>query len=201
MKLRTVALLLTTLLSLVLSAIACDSNNETGPSPNNNTEDIVKMRKQVYELTISDFEQFPVWEFALDEEGVEGQDEATVRPYQFNPPLDPGDGLMVAKAAFTLADNTKMNGYIYPPFPDDATMGFIQPVIIVGQQQVMFWYGIMEPDQDILSQNYQLLGKDANEIFPLKFRSVVELKYGVVEGTIDGFMHKSIGFDTIQITK
>lgn len=194
-------LLLTTLLIFVFAAAACDSNNETDPSPNNTAEDIVEIRKQVYELAIFDFEQFPVWEFALDEEGVEGQDEATVRPYQFNPPLDPSDGLMVAKADFTLADNTKMDGYLYPTIPEDAIMGLIQPVIIVGQQQVMFWYGIMEPDPNILSENYQLLGKDPNEVFPLKFSSAVVLENGAIEGTIDGFMHKAIGSDTVQITK
>ena len=35
----------------------------------------MKIRKQVYELTISDIEEFPVWEFASDEEGDDGQDE------------------------------------------------------------------------------------------------------------------------------
>jgi hypothetical protein len=38
------------------------------------------VRKPVYDLTLADFDAAPVWEFALDEEGVAGQDEATVRP-------------------------------------------------------------------------------------------------------------------------
>jgi hypothetical protein len=32
-------------------------------------------------LTLADLATSSVWEFALDEEGVEGQDETTVRPY------------------------------------------------------------------------------------------------------------------------
>jgi hypothetical protein len=37
----------------------------------------MKIRKQVYELTTDDLELSPIWEFAADEEGEEGQDEAT----------------------------------------------------------------------------------------------------------------------------
>jgi hypothetical protein len=40
------------------------------------------VRKPVYDLTLADFDAARVWEFALDEEGVAGQDEATVRPYE-----------------------------------------------------------------------------------------------------------------------
>ena len=42
----------------------------------------MKIRKQVYQLTLDDLERTPVWEFALDEEVEEGQDEATVRPVE-----------------------------------------------------------------------------------------------------------------------
>jgi hypothetical protein len=46
------------------------------------------VRKQVYDLTLADFDVAPVWEFASDEEGVAGQDEATVRPYEVSFPID-----------------------------------------------------------------------------------------------------------------
>lgn len=42
----------------------------------------MRIRKQIYEITLEDLLQFPVWEFALDEEADEGQDESTVRPYK-----------------------------------------------------------------------------------------------------------------------
>ena len=47
----------------------------------------MKISKQVYNLTADDFSAYPVWEFASDEEGEEGQDEATVRPYSLRDPL------------------------------------------------------------------------------------------------------------------
>ncbi len=39
-----------------------------------------RVRKQPNELTAADWECSKVWEFCLDEEGVDGQDESTVRP-------------------------------------------------------------------------------------------------------------------------
>jgi hypothetical protein len=42
----------------------------------------IATRKPVDELTASDLEAFPVWEFAMDEEGVEEQDETWVKPGQ-----------------------------------------------------------------------------------------------------------------------
>jgi hypothetical protein len=38
------------------------------------------IRKDAGELTPADYARFPVWEFALDEEGIKGQNECTVRP-------------------------------------------------------------------------------------------------------------------------
>ena len=79
------------------------------------------IRKQVYELTAGDLEQRPIWEFALDEEGEEGQDEATVRPWTGNQPLDPADGMFVVRAVFELADGTKLTGYLTPPVQGESS--------------------------------------------------------------------------------
>jgi hypothetical protein len=49
----------------------------------------VRARKQVYELTLDDLGKFPVWEFRLDKDGAQGQDEATVRPFTAPGPLNP----------------------------------------------------------------------------------------------------------------
>ncbi len=37
-------------------------------------------RKPVDELDLGDLSVFPVWEFAIDEEALEGRDETWVRP-------------------------------------------------------------------------------------------------------------------------
>jgi hypothetical protein len=59
----------------------------------------MKIRKWVYDLTI---EEHPAWEFALDEETEEGQDEATVRLFDSNEAIDPAGGMFVALAELFL---------------------------------------------------------------------------------------------------
>jgi len=72
--------------------------------------ELMKIRKQVYQLTLDDLERTPVWEFALDEEVEEGQDEATVRPVEGPFPLDPAGGMFVVRARFRLGDGTRLTG-------------------------------------------------------------------------------------------
>ncbi len=150
----------------------------------------MQVRKQVYELTPDDLTSFPVWEFCLDEEGVEGQDEATVRPYEKPGPVDPASGMFAVKAIFTLADGTEFTGYLTPPEQADREdIGIIQPIIVTDKGQLMFWNGLLKPTKAILDENYGLLEKSASEVFPVRYRSAVELEGGAVEGTIGGFLY------------
>ena len=148
----------------------------------------MKIRKQVYELTPEDVRKFPVWEFVLDEEGEEGQDEATVRPVQVSGPLDPADGPFIIRAVFTLADGTQMSGCLTTPTQDDASLGTLQPVIITERGQVLFWHGVIAPDAQSLAQSYAKLGRDAARAFPIQAVSDVELVGAPVRATIPGFL-------------
>ncbi|MGD1084088.1 MAG: hypothetical protein ABSA47_04955 [Verrucomicrobiota bacterium] len=148
----------------------------------------MKIRKQVYELTLDDLSKFPVWEFALDEEGEKGQDEATVRPCEISGPLDPCDGMFIVCAEFTLADGSKMQGYLTPQPEDDSHLGTLQPVIITERGQVVFWYGAVAPDSTSLAQSYERLGRKASGVFPIQVTSNVELVRPPVRATIPGFM-------------
>jgi hypothetical protein len=148
----------------------------------------MKIRKQVYELTLEDVRKFPVWEFALDEEGEEGQDEATVRPCEVSVPLDTSDGMFIVRAVFTLVDGTQMHGYLTPPVQGDDGLGTLQPVIITERGQVLFWHGVIAPDVQSLSQSYARLGRDAARVFPIQVVSDVELAGASIRATILGFM-------------
>ena len=159
----------------------------------------MRIRKQVYDLTIEDFEQHPIWEFALDEEGEEGQDEATVRPYSLPGPADASEGMAVVKASFILADGTQMFGFLTPPTTLDAGgLGTIQPQIITPQGQVSFWYGVLEPTQEHLKKSYERLGRDAKEVFPVRFKSEVEVVGGPVTGTLNGFLYMEMENERIH---
>jgi hypothetical protein len=148
----------------------------------------MKIRKQVYKLTLDDVSKFPVWEFALDEEGEEGQDEATVRPVQTSGTLDPKDGPFIIRAVFTLADGTQMRGCLTTPAGDDDGLGALQPVIITERGQVLFWHGVIAPDAQNLEESYAKLGRDAAKAFPIQVVSDVEMVGAPIRATIPGFM-------------
>jgi hypothetical protein len=149
----------------------------------------MKIRKQVYELSIEDLETHPVWEFASDEESEEGQDEATVRPYSQSGPADAADGSLIVRASFTLADGTLMKGYLTPPPPRSTGIGDIQPEIVTPKGNVSFWYGARKPSPEIVSKAYEILGNDSASVFPVHFISDVEIVSGPVSGTLNGFMY------------
>jgi len=145
----------------------------------------MKIFKQVYELSLSDFQQFPVWKFAITEEGEEGQDEATVRPFEYTAPLDPSEGTFVVQAEFLLADGTNMQGYLSPSPQNE--LGYTQPIIISEKGQINFWSGIMQPSQESITSTYNSLEKSSEQVFPLAFKSNVALLGGTIEGVIHGF--------------
>jgi len=147
-----------------------------------------RVKKQVYELTLHDLCSFPVWEFRLDEEGEEGRDESTVRPFAVSGPLDSTDRMFVVRAVFTLADGSRMQGYFTPPRRDDDSIGTLQPIIVTERGQVRFWCGTAVPGVKRLAQSYAFLGKDATQVFPARFESDVELVGGPVTNTVPGFL-------------
>ena len=157
----------------------------------------MRIRKQVYELTPEDLATHPVWQFALDEECEEGQDEATVRPV--DEPLDPGEGMSIAKAEFTLNDGTVLVGFLSPSVPNlpklfhfegDDGSSESQPSIVTTEGHVMFWHGVIKPMPEAVAESYRILGgKSAEEVFPVKFQTVAQITTGEIAGEIRGFMY------------
>ena len=147
------------------------------------------IRKQVYLLSIQDLIDHPIWEFCSDEEGVDGQDEATVRPSEESevPGFSPGAYVVAADAL--LGDGTSVLGYLYSGEPSD--MGCIQPNIIVGSSQVNFWLGwlrFITNKEEKIANNYELIGKSRESIFPIAFQSRVNVNGEPLKVDIEGFM-------------
>jgi hypothetical protein len=145
------------------------------------------IRKQVYELSLEDFGAFPVWEFAADEEGVENQDEATVRPVETSRSVDPSTNTCVVLALFKLADGSAAHGYVTPSL-DRSDLGAVQPVIVTSQGQVGLWCGAIAPSSDQINRNYAVLSKTRETVFPLSFASAVDIHGGEISGTVTGFL-------------
>jgi hypothetical protein len=130
-----------------------------------------QIRKQVYELTAADLDAFPVWTFALDEEGVESEDEATVRPYVVRGSLDPDEAMFVVRAKFRLADGRPARGYLTPS-TDARDLGTSQPVIVTPTGQVGFWLGMIEPAPSEIVESYARLERAGHgDVFPVQFES------------------------------
>src|ERR1039458_7061739 len=71
----------------------------------------MKIRKAVDKLTVADLVAFPIWEFAIDEEGVEGQDETWVRPVKRKHVPSEAYSQLVA-ADFRTAKGEQLQGFM-----------------------------------------------------------------------------------------
>ena len=155
----------------------------------------MRIRKQDYELNLTDLMQFPVWEYALDEERIQGQDERTVRPYHVSPPLDPHQAYFIVRASFHLADGTQRKGYIKPVvlskqrFAKPVVPIDLHPIVVTEKGRLSFWYGTTKPDSERISQSYDMLDKKPSEVFPIKFASDIEVLDSITEGDLEGFMY------------
>jgi hypothetical protein len=158
------------------------------------------IRKQVYELRPEDFATASIWEFALDEEGAPGQDEATVRPRADLERADPDEGLFVIQAEFVAADGSRYDGYVSPQH--EADIGSIQPTVATPKGQVGFWLGAFPPQPGRLDEAYATFGKTPGELFPISYRAVVGHAGVPLEGQLHGFMHlESLGSENIVTLK
>ena len=149
----------------------------------------MKIRKQIYDLTIGDIERFPVWEYALDEETEPSQDEATVRPVISQEVLNLDGGSAIIKAEFILADKSRVLGFIQTPSEANFEISEVSPVLITTKGQVVFWHGVIKPNDSEIKGYYQILGKNSKEVFPLNFSAGKNLLPSPIEGHIPGFLY------------
>jgi hypothetical protein len=147
-----------------------------------------RIRKSASALTKDDLVSHPVWEFAGDEEGIEGQDETTVRPYLGALPAERAYGLL-SRADFTSADGRHHIGYVDASPGEGEDIEASLPVIVCDAGQVGFWYGAIIPSELELSENHSKLGSTDNQLFPVKYRSSDGALTEPIEGVITAFMH------------
>ena len=121
-------------------------------------------RKPVDELTASDLEAFPVWEFAMDEEdGDEEQDETWVKPVASAEVPADGSSLSIA-AALRLA-----GGQVYPGvlFCDThAGLDIAAIALLTTEGRVLF---SQSDSPSELRRNLRRLGLAHQSVFPLDY--------------------------------
>lgn len=144
----------------------------------------MKIRKQIYDLTLADLNDFPIWEFCHDEEGEENQDECTVRPFkagQCNL-----ESMFICHAVFTLANGKRFEGFVSPA----EDLSEAQPTIYVSDSEgVSFWFGGIKPEKDKIEKSFHLLGGRDSDIFPIEWK-IPYLRESIPQtGIIKGFFY------------
>lgn len=147
----------------------------------------MKIRKQVSKLTLSDIQKYPIWEYATDEEGSDGQDETMVRPVHAVDSQDRSEN-MIVRADFILTDGTQMMGFIKMRANGALSVRRLQPVIIAKKGHVGFWHGALKPDREELKTYYSILERTPDKIFPIKVISAFT-KMESFDIQILGFMY------------
>ena len=156
---------------------------------------------QFGDLTPGHFERHPVWVQChvvdYDEPWYDDTDEETFRPWLEPLPADHGDGMLLVRADFILADGTRLQGFVTPlpplqPAKGDDALGYQQPQLFLpsGQRRA-FWYGGMPVPAEDKDELYTALGRAVAEVFPIRFEAQPGLTTGITAGTLAGFYHRS----------
>jgi hypothetical protein len=136
----------------------------------------IATRKPIDQITVADLVDFPIWEFCLDEEGVEGMDETWVRPLAAAAVPNEAYSLSVA-AEFETASGLRVNGLIGVTTAE-GEVEIAYPVLLfdgkylfVPSQHDMQFNGA---DEKLRSAIADALG--TSPVFPLRYRLSVPIE-------------------------
>lgn len=148
------------------------------------------MHKQVYDLTLSDLEKYPVWYFPMDETV---EDELSIKPFETGNPFFPDHQILV-RTDFFDKDGRQYDGYIYWNY--DKSVETLQPAIFVNKEEYLtFWNGIRRPSWEKEGLSQQVL----RDKFPLDFVSQEHAGLPSIKGRLLGlyFLDKENQIDFI----
>ena len=156
------------------------------------------MVKQVYEISEQEIQQYQVWRFLPEDDDL-AQDEATVVSFEKIPDSVPSE-ISIHHAIFTARNDTTYHGYVYSE--PSAELSLLQPVIIRGGVQVLFWLGMIKPTTEQIQQFYEALELEPSQLFPMKWASQVVFPGLTTTGTLKGFgYYKSLKRRKVATTK
>lgn len=147
-----------------------------------------RIRKQMYDLTAKDFRDHAVWEFCLDEEEVEGQDETTVGPASLSEVPRNSFGSFLVAAEVTFGDGSKRPGYL---FSCEGDVILASPGVFVGTRGTHFQIpGSLTPEraEQLKKRLYADLEMDSEAVFPVMVTSLVKVSGEPMRFALDGFV-------------
>jgi hypothetical protein len=159
-----------------------------------------RIRKQVYFLTVQDLLDYTIWEFCPEEEGIKGQDEATVKPSVETevPGFSPGAYVVAADVRY--GDGTSALGYLYSGHPED--LGGVQPNLVLATGQVNFWIGhlrFLPRWESYLADKKKLLHLSSDLLFPLSFETRASINGAPLKVVLEGFMACNLDDQIIRL--
>src|SRR6266508_3068520 len=149
-------------------------------------------RKQVYELTLEDLRETPVWQFALNEEGEPGQDEDTLRPCPDAKSIR-GKASLSLPLRFAPPTARRTRALQLPSKRRRRSPGtFIRRSSVKAATSISGGEacGGTKPranSRETPLSPYRALKKSPTELFPLRWRMAVSIKGGPNEGELPGF--------------
>jgi len=172
--------------------------------------------KSAKNLSLSDFEQHPVWILAEVDRSRPIRPKHMFKPWAGPFPVDSGIERVLIPATFALRDGNRYRGYlraapenwldVIPPelvLPRGriikqeaprvrfggsplAIVGEQIPCMFIAGQRFEFWCGVRDVDE-LRLPFYNALQKQADAIFPIHFEGDKGLATGIVAGELDGF--------------
>ena len=142
------------------------------------------MYKQVYELTLDDLMNFPIWYFPMDETV---EDELSVRPLQ-SIDLAGTCPQIIIRTIFFDAFGSRYFGYIY--WGVDSRVEQCQPVLYLSNDKgFAFWFGSIDPDDEDLNKDL----RGISNLFPISFESEEVMGFSKLSGKLEGvyYMERS----------
>ena len=153
--------------------------------------------RQFGDLTPADFEAHPVWVnchvIDYEEPWYDETDEETFRPWTGELPVSPHHTMFLVRAELVLNDETHCQGFLTPAIDGDAgsvqhALATMQPHLFLPNGELAgFWLGIFRADDEHCRRVYDALGKEAADVFPIRFAAKDGLATGRTSGTIEGF--------------
>ncbi|MEI9926097.1 MAG: hypothetical protein WDN50_24300 [Bradyrhizobium sp.] len=141
-------------------------------------------RKPIDQITAADLVDFPVWEFCLDEEGVEGMDETWVRPLAAAAVPNEGYSLSVA-AEFETASGLRVNG-LMGVTTAEGEVEISQAVLLFDGKYLFVPDKNMRIDADEKLRRAVVDALGPSPVFPLRYRLsvLIEGEASHREGTV-----------------
>jgi hypothetical protein len=145
----------------------------------------MRIRKQVDELTSEDFENFSCWEYASNEEGVQGQDECTIRPGSVSNAEMASQQIFV-QAAFLFPNGRIRTGAVTINAGEDISSH--QPVLFTPKEPLHFYCGAIKPSEKEVERFRKALKRICPEPYPLRYVTALHGKAGqpLASGVLEG---------------